>query len=370
MIKCRGNPKSPIWIIVDSPYDKDTDKGYIWTGGFGYVWDELWKLSGITVEPYIYVLKPVPGASYHDAERYLNLIDMLNVCQPPLVITTSAPSTVYFVPDTKAKGNGKAILQKYVGSLLSCKHLRYPHYIVPCYPPDYIARQYTYKEIAAYIDLGHVREEFEYFQRNGVLQPLTQRSLLTEPSFYELMGYFEHILGEHASGRLKYVSTDIETIRPRKNSYYHALHHPGYPYTNSFAVSPFSAISYSLWDYPKDQLGRIWRRTGEILSKVPQIGQNYFNFDVTWFERLGFEPCLEKCQDTLIRHHNLWPALEHKLQFQTKQYTREPYYKDDGKQWSPKYKKQLMKYNCLDTCVTYEVFLKQEEEFQERPHLA
>ena len=58
--------------------------------------------------------------------------------------------------------------------------------------------------------------------------------------------------------------------------------------------------------------------------------------------------------------------MEHSLQFQTLQYTREPYYKDEGKTFSPKNKTGLLKYGGKDVCVTYEIFLEQEKEFKIR----
>jgi hypothetical protein len=48
------------------------------------------------------------------------------------------------------------------------------------------------------------------------------------------------------------------------------------------------------------------------------------------------------------------------------QYTREPYYKDEGKNWTVKEKTSMKRYNAKDCCVTYEVWERQEEEFDER----
>ena len=105
----------------------------------------------------------------------------------------------------------------------------------------------------------------------------------------------------------------------------------------------------------------------EIFSTKWQIGQNYTTFDAHWLRALGFDVNLSLVHDTLIRHHILWPELPHKLQFQTFQYTREPYYKEEGKGWSLKEGlDRLMKYNCKDTLVTYEVFNEQEKEFADR----
>lgn len=87
---------------------------------------------------------------------------------------------------------------------------------------------------------------------------------------------------------------------------------------------------------------------------------------------MGFSFNLDNIFDTKLRHHILWPELPHKLQFLTKQYTRQPYYKDEGKNWSPRSKTktlELLRYGALDTVVTYEVFNGQEQEFLERPGL-
>ena len=73
----------------------------------------------------------------------------------------------------------------------------------------------------------------------------------------------------------------------------------------------------------------------------------------------------------MVRHHVLWPELSHKLQFMVMQYTREPYFKDEGKNWDLRResKRKLMVYNCKDAATTIEIYLGQEEEFDERPEL-
>jgi len=62
----------------------------------------------------------------------------------------------------------------------------------------------------------------------------------------------------------------------------------------------------------------------------------------------------------------LWAELKHTLQFQTRQYTREPYYKDEGHGWNIKDMRQLKIYNCKDTMVTYEIYECQLLELAER----
>jgi hypothetical protein len=370
IINNHGDPQSPIWLIYDEPFSTDVDRGYILSGGLGFMHRKVWSLSGLP-EPYIYVMKPCIGASYDYNVAFSKLVHELSLTRVPFVLPTSTDLFQKFCPDLVTKSQGKALFKKYTGNLLSCNYLNWPHYIIPQYPADFVGANWDYHEIQAYIDLGHVKEEWEYWSANGAtLKPLPIRQLITEPTYEDILSFLYRCRYEFSSGAISYISVDIETIRPQKGSYYHKIHHPGYPYTISIALNPSYGISFSLWDYAPNHLVKIWRELDAILADIPQIGQNYLAFDAHWLSALGFRiKCLEKCQDTLIRHHILWPGLEHKLQFQTKQYTRQPFYKDEGKQWTPKYKRALMHYNALDSTVTYEIYNAQELEFNERPHL-
>lgn len=369
IVSNHGNPESPIWIIVEDPYPSDIDKGYIWSGGHGYTHRKVWSMSGLP-DPYIYVLKPCPGATYDFDTKFSELIVALCDHCVPFILPVSVNLFTKFCQTNATKSQGKALFKKYAGNLLNSQFVPFPHYIIPQYDPAFVGANYDYHEIQAYIDLGHVREEWEYWQSHDKqLQELPKRTLVTEPAYDELLSFLYRCRFEHNNGAMPYVSVDIETIRPKKKTPLHIAGHPGYPYTISLAMSPTYGISFSFWDYSDTQLVTIWRELDWLLREIPQIGQNYFTFDSHFLQALGFNPCLSKCQDTLIRHHILWPGLEHKLQFQTKQYTREPFYKDEGKNWTPAQKKDLMRYNALDSTVTYEIFLAQEAEFVAKPHL-
>lgn len=362
----QGDKKSPIWVIIYEPYDQDAEKGYIFSAGYGYVFDKIWRNANISVQPFIDSLRPCLGASYNDDARFNILKDDLHTYQPPIIVTLGDGKhdkiTNWFCPETIPRGK-ESSLAKWAGSLLISPYLTYPHYIIPNYAPNFVVSNWDYHEIQQFIDFGHVRDEYDFWATNQRLNPLPQRTIVTEPSYDILMS----LLNSYRYAPR--ISVDIETIRPRKGDDFDNLKHPGYPYTIGIAPSPSSGMSFSLWDYETRQAIQIWRELDWLLKEVPQIGQNYFTFDSHFLEALGFRVSLDKVQDTLLRHHMLWPALQHKLQFQTKQYTRQPYYKDEGKQWHPKFKKKLMNYNVLDCCVTYEIFLEQEKEFEERPHL-
>lgn len=361
-----GPETSPIWIVLDQPYNNDAPDNCILSGGYGYNFKKTWKLSGMSLNDiHIRSIKPTLGASYDEAKVLSNLLTSIENHRPTLIIPLSDNILNYLVPDTTQIKEENSSLRKWAGSLLTSKYILHPHYIIGSLSPEEVTKEWSYNEIQAFIDFGHVREEFEYYKKYGTIQPLPQRQLIVEPNYSDLISYLNSIL--HPTP-LPYVSVDIETIRPKKKSFYYSLN-PGYPYTIALAKSPKDAISFSLWDYTPEQCMVIWRLLNEILTKIPQIGQNYFSFDSHYLRALGFRLCLQQCRDTLIRHHILWPSLKHALHFQTRQYTREPYYKDEGKNFIVKYKKKFMIYNAKDAAVTYEIHDEQEKEFQERPWL-
>jgi hypothetical protein len=364
VIKDFGYTTNPIWVLVDAPYNNDAQDGVVLSGGYGWNFKKTWKLGGLDLnrDTYIRSLRPCLGATY-DAPNVLSaLLSELDRYRPTFIVPLSDEILNYLVPETTQAKEKNSSLIKWAGSLLKSKYLSYPHYIIGSHPPDWVTRNWDYNEIQAFIDFGHVKEEFDYWKKYGTINPLPRRNLAVEPLYPDLISYLHDCLS------LSLVSVDIETIRPRKNSFYHGIN-CGYPYTIALAKSALDAMSFSLWDYDEDQCCQIWRLLNEILTKVPQIGQNYFLFDSHYLEALGFSLCLKRCMDTLIRHHILWPSLKHALHFQTRQYTREPYYKDEGKNFNVKYKSKFMIYNAKDAAVTYEIYERQEEEFNDRPWL-
>jgi hypothetical protein len=358
-----GPESSPIWIILDAPYENDVDSGTLLGGGYGYNFRKIWKLAGMsTNDIHIRSLRPCLGATYIKENILSNLLMDIDKYHPTFIVPLSDEVLNYLVPNTTQAKEMNSSIRKWAGSLLTSSYINYPHYVIASQPPDYITRNWDEHEIQAFIDFGHVREEFEYWRKYGTLNPLPRRLLTVEPTYPDLIAYLHDCL------ILSLVSVDIETIRPKKGSFYHGIN-CGYPYTIALAKSSTDAISFSFLDYTPEQCVQIWRMLNEILTKVPQIGQNYFLFDAHYLEALGFRLCLSSCIDTLIRHHILWPSLRHALHFQTRQYTREPYYKDEGKNFNIKRKKQFMIYNAKDAAVTYEIYEEQEKEFNERKHL-
>jgi len=356
LIHPKGSPSSRIWVICESPLANDEKKGYLFSAGLGYAFHKMMEDAAL---PDYYVICRRP---HTDNASAFNIIENeLNHYKPPLIIALGAAGE-FLCEQLKREKKHKSHttqLNKYAGSLLSSKMLSYPHYIMPMNDIGYFMQDYTERNVTTYFDLQKLREEYFFWVKTGTIQPLPQRDLhYQEMTIDEILTHFARF------SRTSLISVDIETVYPKGDSSFKP--HPGLPITISIADSKSFAISFNMFRDSPCETRILWRELNELLRKVPNLGQNYFNFDTHFLQALGFEINLRNIQDTLIRHHVLWPELPHKLQFQTRQYTREPYYKDEGHHWSFKNLTKLRRYNCLDTAVTYEIWEQQEDEFRER----
>lgn len=357
----RGNISSKLWLIQNFSEVKEADKasGELFSGTSGYHFNKMLEEAALPVGDIFYCVNK-------DTQQTL---DLINLYRPVIFLLCGPQTTKEFVPDVAAKKKPFEVsLDKQAGSLLQSPKILYPHYCVPIWPVEKIYLDWSYRDIFINLDLGHAKDELDYWVNNNQqLKQLPSYTFTVEPTFAELKDYFFDKLFKTCLP----VAADIETIghtlRSKKKSKFFG--HPGYFYVMGLATSTSEAISFSMWDYTSEQLVQVWRWLAALLESVSLIGQNFFNFDLVQLEAYGFRLQTAKLQDTYIRQHILWPELPRSLQFMVKQYTRCPYYKDEGKHWSPKQKKSYMRYNALDCVNTYEVYLKQEEEFDGRPQL-
>ena len=362
----KGNPSSDTWVLVDKPLSGDIDRGYVYSSGLGYMWDKMMGEAGFN-DYYVTCFRP----DTDHPTAYANVVGSINQYQPKIIIPLDAAGR-HFLPELSPTRRGKGFdpekdseIFKYAGSILTSEDIRYPHYCIPTLPPDIIARQYKLRD-QVLLDLLKAKSELDHVKAHGILQPLPKRELkYTFESFDEILHTIDSFL------EYPLISNDIETIYPRAGTkknpsqFYGKL--PGYPLTVGLAPTPDFGISIDLFRESDTESVELWRRLYNLFKSVPQLGQNFFNFDLNYYECLGFEFQIDKIQDTMIRHHILSPELPHKLQHLCRQYTREKYYKDEGAGWSPKNMDRLKRYNCLDVCITMEVWLEQEKEFEERP---
>lgn len=367
-IRPQGSPTAKVWIVTEQPYPQDVQAGYIWSAGYGRMFTAMMNTVGIRD---FYVIARRPDLDHPDT--YTVLETEIEQYKPPIIIPIEEAGTFLcreLIKNEFSKrklAQGESEISKYAGSIITSKFLSYPHYVIPTFAPDTVMKQFKLKDIVTYLDLGKASDELAFFEKNGFLQQLPQRDLRYDISdFDELMGYLERF------SSVSLLSNDLEVVYPKnKSSVYWG--HPGLPTCIGLADSKNFGISFEAFQ-GEDRAGikrtaQLWRKLQSIFDRVDQLGQNFYNFDEPRYRMLGFRIPRARIHDTLIRQHILWPELPKTLQFMTRQYTREPYYKDEGHGWSFKDMRRLKRYNCLDACVTMEVFEAQYGEFKKRPYL-
>lgn len=360
----KGNPSSDVWVIVNRPLPNDIDRKYIFSSGLGYVWHKMMEEVGLGENYYVTCYTP----DLANPSAYRNIDGELANYQPKIIIPLDAAGT-RLCPEVVKKRRSKnynaetdSDVSKYCGSLLRSPYLKYPHYVMPLVGPFVISQMYKLRD-QVLLDLCKAKHELDYAKTNGILQPLPARNLVTDFSCFDELLYVIDSFANYPR-----ISVDIETIYPKTKSAYYGQT-PGVPIVIGLAPSKDYGISFDVFRESKSETRRLWRSMDTLFRNTKIIGQNVFNFDLYFLEALGFQINYENIDDTLIRHHVLWPELPHSLQYMTRQYTREPYYKDEGKDWNGKNLQGLKRYNALDVTVTFEVYEAQEEELNERSYL-
>ncbi len=359
----RGNPSSPICFVGEGPGAEEDAQGFPFVGPSGkeadrMLWDAhvtpdlVWFTNPYKVRPPDNDLEKLPslGIPLDLFER--QFVEELNFRKPTIVVAAGATPMRLLCPQTCIKVRGKPTfpITKWRGSILQSPFLRYPHYVIPVSHPAFVLREWSERQICVMI-LERVLEEWNFVHRNGKLNPLPEREILTNPPTETVLDFLTEIGN-------KPVSCDIEVLWQRNGRRMF--------YSIAFASSPWLGMSLCPWDYNGIQRLMIFRAMSYVLRNNPLIGQNFISFDSHWLATVGLKPDVSHVQDTLIRHHVLYLEMPHDLGFQTMEYTREPYYKDEGKQWTPgSDKTQLLRYNTKDALVTFEIFLEQEHEFEQ-----
>jgi uracil-DNA glycosylase family 4 len=396
----RGNPRAPICFVGEAPGAEEEASGLPFVGYSGKLLNMMISSAGLSEADCwftnVYKVKPpdtvyknndlskidtlgVPLELFHDA-----LTEELSFYKPPLIVACGRTALSILCPNALERTSGKFRdnvsgesdsgesegFAKFRGSLLksplfeiaswSSNPEAFEHYVIPMYHPAFVLRNYAEKELSVLV-LGKVADELHTSNfSDGVwhLNPLPQRRLRVEYlTANDVCGYIQECITQ-----LLPISIDIETSYRKKVK-------ASYPNLIALAKSPTDAISFNLWEFTDADTVSIFRLLDKLFSTKIQIGQNYTCFDAPWLNRLGFNLNRKLFDDTLTRHHVLWPSLPHKLEFQTFQYTREPYYKDEGKAVGPKGQRTARSYkiyNAKDAAVTYEIWQAQDAEFQDR----
>lgn len=367
LIGNKGNPTSPVWVLIDRPLSGDVDRGYLYSAPTGFIFDKMMHEAGIE-DYFVTCYRP----DWESEISWRNVAADINHYKPPFIIPLGAIGKK-LLPQMSPKNRKKnyneykdSEIQKYAGSILSSRDINYPHYIVPTLSPEDVIKQWKLRDIVISCDLGKIAAELDWWNKNGKkLQPLPViQDKIDFECFDELLSIIDSFLSS------EYISNDIETIYPKaptktlKSQFYKIL--PGYPIAIGLTNRIDFGISFNLFRDSTIETRELWKHLSKLLWEVPSVGQNFFNFDACFYESLGMRLDLKRCRDTMILHHILWPELPHKLQFLARQYTRHAYWKDEAAGWSLKNMNAMKRYNVKDICTTLEIFYAEISELKER----
>lgn len=245
-------------------------------------------------------------------------------------------------------------IRKWRGSILQTSR-GYPKVVPTLHPANYLDPKKGAYSQKAYVRLDFARAVLE--SKSHDLN-LPYRNLQIARSYDDIANFFN--LYYYQQG-LRKCAIDIESSK-------------GIPTCISFAFNSYHAISISLFNIwgnvyiPNEDLSRAWLLIAKMLEEpeLQIIGQN-FKYDQQKLRRpLGIR-IQNIYADTSFMAHTVYPEFPKNLAFLTSILTREPYYKDDGKDFSPKKDSvdRLLTYNARDSVVTFEVYealLKELEE--------
>lgn len=267
--------------------------------------------------------------------------------------------------DTLHLLTGKDGITKWRGSIFEIQSPqgRVQKCVAAMHPANFIRGQWKWLPVFRYIDVPKAVTQSSFPELR-----LTPREKIVGPSFRTVVD------GLREARTKEWVAIDYEG---RKHLTCLGL---GWSSTSSLCVPMSRVGSPSYW--PVDQEMTIWKLWCELLQDpgVKKIAQNApFEWIKSWIYGIYPNP-LGLC--TMHGHHRLYPDFGgaddewtmkkrnidnpgHGLAFQTSQYTDIPYYKDDGRHWTPAMgERSFWEYNCLDVMAAFEIGMKQIAELQ------
>jgi uracil-DNA glycosylase family 4 len=343
-----GNPNAQIAIVGEAPGEQEHNAKRPFVGPSGQILDGLLKQAGISRSE-CWVTNVVkyrpPGNNIKKVKNLAAyksfLINELRTINPRIILALGN------IPLQALTGNTG--ITQWRGSILSCPELG--KRVIPTYHPSYLLRSDSIidKSVAEF-DVQRLVEEMS-------LKPIPSRNLVVIRDSAQLHRYIQ----KWEQQGVKNVTADIET-------------HKSIPVCLGFGPSRHEAISVPLFNelwgtqfanYPDRELAEFWKMADYILRKFGVIGQNW-KFDYSKLYPMGFR-VKNFVADTMLMSHTRFPELPKGQAFLASIWTREPFYKLEGKEFNPKKDSsdRLFLYNAKDCAVDYEIFEVLDKELQE-----
>jgi DNA polymerase len=346
-----GDQNAKLMVIGEAPGKSEESAGLPFVGQSGAILDSMLKTAGIsrsevyvdnvvTIRPPENKIARLKELGFTPSDFYPRIFEVIKKVKPNVILALGNTPLYALV--------GKNGISKYRGSILYSSSTAskvvptiHPAYLLHGSDQDeggsfkYSTRVYMQLDVNRAVQESKVRE-YNVPQRN--IQII--RDSLTLYRF--LQTYKNH----------RRFALDIES---RKSI----------PVCLGIAPSPSYAVSVQLinieeTDYriPYRELAEMHKLLDEFLSSDRDwIGHNYKYDDQKMESVMGLH-IRRLYADTMLMQKVVNPEFPASLAFCTSVYTREPYYKDEGKefQYGKSPIEQLFIYNGKDVCADYEVF--------------
>jgi len=362
-VHASGSRQAKLAVVGMAPAREEVRLGTPFVGPSGRIFNETLSIYGQSRHE-VFVANicefPISGASVFDsvdtqtlAVEVQRLARELREVNPNVVLALGS--------DPLKVLTGKDGILKWRGSVLGSTLIPGLKIVVSVHPAWIIRGMWKWLPVFRHIDFRRCLEESKTSQ---IVYPTT--TTITGPSFNDAIEYIELC----KKGDL--LSFDIETFWHSEI----ACCGIGVSDDEAMCIPFIRAGGASYWSLEEEI--QVWSALASLLqSPIPKTAQNAsFEWLFMWRHHI-FPQNLHI--DTMTAHHCLYPDWGnvydawgirkgydepgHSLAFQTSQYTRTPYYKDDGRNWRPEIGDHaLWRYNCMDVIKTHEIAKKQEAE--------
>jgi len=343
-----GNPSSSIAIIGEAPGAEEDRTGRPFVGASGQLLDGVLASSGwlrskcyidnvVTQRPERNDITPFIDCSgknpvvSKDGQAYIDALkDRLQGVTSNLLLAVGT-TAMYALTGHHNK------VTKRRGSVYPCTLVPGKKVLVTVHPAN-VLREYDLLYPFMH-DIRRAVEESTYPDIRTL-----DRSIKIAPTYAEAITYLESIQDGDTIG------FDIEVVNREVSCF-------------SIAKSPIDVISIALYTrghsfFSLNEEILIWQRLASIMlnRKIKKVMHNAF-FDSSFiFNRYGI--VVNNIEDTMVGQAIIAPNLPKGLDFITSIYTKEPYYKDDGKQYFKLFtdEESFWRYNAKDSAVCLECY--------------
>jgi len=358
-----GSYSAKLMVIAEAPgyYEVATDNPRPLIGPSGKLFDAICQDAGISRSE-IYITNIIKYRPPENKLKNLPNIGITNIetqCMPEVIKELQAikPNTVLALGETALNYlTGLKGITNYRGSILNSRFPNILPKVIPSIHPAALlhSKDQQYKKFPwsakTYITLDYKRA-YEESKTNFINLP--SRLLEVCRNSYQLYQFIEKYKN------CEKLSVDIEVIKCIPVCI-------GLAFNSSHAISvPLINITgpeNKNFYITHSELAIMWKFVAKLLETKKIIGQN-FKFDHEKLRNVCSFVINNVYSDVMFKAHCLHSELPKRLAFTASIYTREPYYKDEGKEFD--FRKHSMDrfylYNAKDAAVTFEIDEKMED---------